>query len=154
VRRLQSYTSLPAGGVDESSLSALAKKLRLAPTYSVAILNSPPGYLALLDPAPAHLQVAYKPDQTFDAVQLFVNSTDELRELGPGAIKAVKPDGLLWIAYPKGGKTRGATDLPATPWWTKRDVLGEITGVMGYKPVAFVKIDETWTALRFKHALP
>jgi len=140
--------------MDESSLSALAKKLRFAPNHSVAILNSPPGYLALLDPAPAHLQVTYKPDQTFDAVQLFVNSTDELRELGPGAIKAVKPDGLLWIAYPKGGKTRGATDLPATPWWTKKDVLGEITGVMGYKPVAFVKIDETWTALRFKHELP
>jgi hypothetical protein len=150
VRRLQSYTSLPAGGVDESGLSALAKKLRLASNHAVVILNSPPGYLALLDPAPAHLQVAYKPDHTFDAVQLFVNNTDELRVLGPGAINAVKPDGLLWIAYPKGGKTRGATDLPATPWWTKRDVLGEITGVTGYKAVAFVKIDETWTALRFK----
>jgi hypothetical protein len=62
----------------------------------------------------------------------------------------VKLDGLLWIAYPKGGVTRGATDLPATPWWTKRDVLGEITGETGYKPVAFVKIDEDWTALRFK----
>ena len=68
------------------------------------------------------------------------------------AIKAVKPGGLLWIAYPKGGVTRGATDLPATPWWTKRDVLGEFTGETGFKPVAFVKIDETWTALRFKKA--
>lgn len=57
---------------------------------------------------------------------------------------------LLWIAYPKGGKTRGVTELPATPWWTKRDVVGEITGVTGYKPVAFVKIDDDWTALRFK----
>jgi len=154
VRHLQSYTSLPAGGIDESKLSALARKLRLAPNHEVVILNSPPGYLALLDPGPAHLQVAYKADQTFDAVQLFVNSTDELRALGPGAIRAVKPDGLLWIAYPKGGKTRGTTDLPATPWWTKRDVLGEITGVTGYKPVAFVKIDDTWTALRFKHEMP
>jgi hypothetical protein len=152
LRRLQSYTSLPAGGVEGSALSALAKKLRLQPGHEVAILNSPPGYLALLDPAPAHLQVAYRPDQTFDAVQLFVNNTDELRSLGPGAIGAVRPDGLLWIAYPRGGKTRAATDLPATPWWTKKDVLGEITGVTGYKPVAFVKIDETWTALRFKRA--
>jgi len=151
VRHLQSYTSLPAGGVDASKLSALARKLRLAPDHEVLILNAPPGYLALLDPGPAHLQVACKPDQAFDAVQLFVNSTDELRALGPGAIKAVKPDGLLWIAYPRAGRTRGATDLPATPVWTKRDVLGEITGVTGYKPVAFVKIDETWTALRFKH---
>ena len=30
------------------------------------------------------------------------------------------------------------------------DVVGEITGVTGYKPVAFVKIDDDWTALRFK----
>lgn len=150
MRHLQSYTSLPAAGVEESALSALAKKLRLKPTDAVAILNAPPGYLSLLDPAPAHLQVEFKPEQTFDAVQLFVNNTEELRRLGPGAIGAVKDDGLLWITYPKGGQSRGATDLPATPWWTKRDVLGEITGVTGYKPVAFVKVDESWTALRFK----
>ncbi len=93
-----------------------------------------------------------KPSTVYDVVQLFVSNVDELRALGPAAIKAVKPDGLLWIAYPKGGATRGATDLPATPWWTKRDVLGEITGETGYKPVAFVKIDEDWTALRFKRA--
>ena len=83
-------------------------------------------------------------------VQLFVNDVDELRTLGPSAINAVRPDGLLWVAYPKGGVTGGATDLPATPWWTKRDVLGEITGETGFKPVAFVKIDDDWTALRFK----
>jgi len=28
-------------------------------------------------------------------------------------------------------------------------VLGEITSETGYKPVAFVKIDDNWTALRF-----
>ncbi len=150
MRHLQSYSSLPAGGVDKSNLSALARKLRLQPDSAVAILNSPPGYLALLDPAPAHLQVEYKAGQAFDAVQLFVNSVEELRAIGPGAIRAVKPDGLLWVTYPKGGQARGATYLPATPFWTKSDVLGEITGETGYKPVAFVKVDETWTALRFK----
>jgi hypothetical protein len=62
----------------------------------------------------------------------------------------VKPGGLLWITYPKGGQGGGATDLPATPSWMKRDVLGEITSETGYKPIALVKIDETWTALRFK----
>jgi hypothetical protein len=29
-------------------------------------------------------------------------------------------------------------------------VLGEITSVTGYKPVAFVAIDDNYTALRFK----
>ncbi len=28
--------------------------------------------------------------------------------------------------------------------------LGEITSETGYKPVAFIAMDDTWTALRFK----
>ena len=144
--------SLLAMGQDSPALSALAKKLRLAPDHHVAVLNAPPGYLDQLGPAPADLVSALKESTLYDVVQLFVNDAEELRSLGAAAIKAVKPGGLLWIAYPKGGVTRGATDLPATPWWTKRDVLGEFTGETGFKPVAFVKIDETWTALRFKKA--
>jgi len=144
--------SLLAMGQDSPGLSALAKKLRLAPDHHVAVLNSPTGYLDQLKPAPADLYTALAPSTLYDVVHLFVNNAEELRSLGAPAIRAVKPGGLLWIAYPKGGVTRAATDLPATPWWTKRDVLGEFTGETGYKPVAFVKIDETWTALRFKKA--
>ncbi len=148
MRRLQSYTSLPAAGAEV--FSPLAKKLRLAPEHRVAIINAPAGYLDKLAPAPRDLYREVKAGETYDAVQLFVNNGDELRALGPAAIRAVKPDGLLWVAYPKGAVTRGATDLPATPAWSKRDVLGEFTGELGFKPVAFVKIDEDWTALRFK----
>jgi hypothetical protein len=105
-----------------------------------------------LSPGPSDIDSEVQPSQIYDVVQLFVNSVEELRRLGPQAIRAVKPAGLLWITYPKGGQTLGATDLPATPWWTKRDVLGEITSVTGYKPVAFVAIDDIYTALRFKRA--
>jgi hypothetical protein len=31
-------------------------------------------------------------------------------------------------------------------------VLGDITSERGYKPVAFVAVDDNWTALRFKRA--
>ncbi len=150
MRHLESQRSLLALGNDSPGLSALAKKLRMAPNHHVAVINAPPGYVVQLAPAPADLYTALTDSTLYDVVQLFVNTVDELRTLGPSAIKAVKPDGLLWIAYPKGGSAAGATDLPATPWWTKRDVLGEITGETGYKPVAFVKLDDTWTALRFK----
>jgi hypothetical protein len=149
MRHLQSQRSLPALG-RKQLLSPLAKKLRLEPNHRVAILNAPEGYLESLAPGPADLHTGLEALDGFDAVQLFVNSVEELRAMGPAAIKAVKNDGLLWITYPKGGKTRGATDLPATPWWMKRDVLGETTTVTGYTPVAFVKIDDNWTALRFK----
>jgi hypothetical protein len=149
VRRLQSQRSLPTQGKDRPLLSSLARKLRLEPNQRVAIINAPDGYLDSLAPGPADIATMLRPAERFDAVQLFVNGVEQLRSFGPAAIRAVTDDGLLWVTYPKGGKTLGVTDLPATPWWIKRDVLGEITSVLGYKPVAFVKIDDTWTALRF-----
>ena len=147
---LDTQRSLPVVGADKTGFSPLAKKLRLAAEHRVAVLNAPDGYLAQLKPGPADIRTELHHDETCDAVLLFVKDVDELRRLGPPAIRATRPNGLLWITYPKGGKTGGVTDLPATPMWVQRDVLGEITSETGYKPVAFVAVDETWTALRFK----
>jgi hypothetical protein len=147
---LDSQRSLPTIGPDKLGLSLLAKKLRFAAEHHVAVLNAPDGYLTQLQPGPAEIKTALELNESYDGVLLFVKDVDELRRLGPAAIRAAKPAGLLWITYPKGGKTKAATDLPATPWWVQRDVLGEITSQTGYKAVAFVAIDENWTALRFK----
>lgn len=147
---LDTQRSLPVVGADKTGFSPLAKKLRLAAEHRVAVLNAPDGYLAQLNPGPADISTELRHDEAYDAVLLFVKDVDELRRLGPPAIRATKPNGLLWITYPKGGKRGGVTALPATPSWVQRDVLGEITSETGYKPVAFVAVDETWTALRFK----
>jgi len=150
VGHLDSQRSLPVVGADKTGFSPLAKKLRLAAGHSVLVLNAPAGYLEKLSPGPAGITTEPLPNHEYDVVLLFVLGSDELRRLGATAIQATKAGGLLWISYPKGGQTAGATDLPATPWWVRRDVLGEITSIQGYKPVAFVAVDETWTALRFK----
>ena len=147
---LDSQRSLPTMRPDATGLSPLARKLRLQADHSVAVLNAPAVFAARLRPGPRTVATELQPNETFDAMLLFVNSADELRRLGPAAIRAARPDGLLWISYPKGGPARGATDLPATSWWVQRDILGEITSVTGYKPVAFVAVDDNWTALRFK----
>ena len=149
---LDSQRSLPVFGEGKAGFSSTAKKLRLAAGQKVAIVNAPEGYIAQLGPGPADIGTQLSPAAVYDVVQLFVNTAGELRREGPAAIRAVKPGGLLWITYPKGGATRGVTDLPPTPWWMKRDVLGEITSVSGYKPVAFIAIDDSYTALRFKRA--
>jgi hypothetical protein len=150
VGHLDTQRSLPVVSQREGGFSPTAKKLRLLAEHRVAVLNAPQGYLDMLRPGPANISTQLEPSQTYDAVQLFVKDTDELRRLGATALRAAKPNGLIWITYPKGGKTRGATDLPATPWWIQRDVLGEITLESGYKPVSFVAVDGNWTALRFK----
>lgn len=148
---LDTQRSLPAIGAEgKSGLCVLAKKLRLLEDHHLALLNAPDGFASRLQPGPRHVHTAADPAGADDAVLLFVRNVEELRRLGAAAIHSVKPNGLLWIAYPKGGETKGVTDLPATPWWVQRDVVGEITSVSGYRPVAFVAIDETYTAMRFK----
>ena len=150
VGHLDSQRSLPVFDPAAGGLSALAKKLRLTAEHSVAVLNAPEGFAARLSPGPTTITTQLEAAKTYDAVLLFVRNQEELRALGAGAIRAARPGGLLWIAYPKIGATAGATDLPPTPWWTQHDVLGELTAETGYRPVAFVAVDDMWTAMRFK----
>lgn len=135
MRHLQSYSSLPANP-KESGLSPLAKKLRLKPEHILAIVNAPPAYMETLEPGPATIVTELKPGHTYDAVQLFVNSVDEMRAMAAEAARAVNPDGLLWVTYRKGA--------------FKNDVVGQVFGETGLKPVTLVKIDEVWTAVRLK----
>jgi hypothetical protein len=135
VRHLQSYSSLPANP-QESTLSALAKKLRLKAEDTLAVLNSPPGYLAYLAPGPATIVTELKPDVAYDAVQVFVNDEEELRAISGPAVRAVKPDGLLWVTHRKGA-------------W-KNEVLAEVFSESGFKPQSLLKIDEQWMASRLK----
>ena len=147
---LDSQRSLPAIGAEKTGFSALAKKLRLVPGNSVLVLNAPNGYLEMLNPGPRDITTEPQPNRSYDVVVLFVSDAEELRRIGATAIHATRGTGLLWVTYPKAGEKAGATDLPATPQWLRSDVLGEMTSVKGYKPVSFVAVDETWTALRFK----
>src|SRR5256885_14219298 len=104
-----------------------------------AILNPPPGYLRRLEPLPDGTKIRARPSKDLDFVQFFAANTAELRRLGPRAIRAAKPDGILWVAYPQGGKTKAGTDLPATPWGNHRDMLGQSTGEKRERPVVFSK---------------
>jgi len=59
----------------------------------------------------------------------------------PAALDALRPDGVLWISYPKAGAL--GTDLT-------RDRGFELIQRAGYEGVLQVAVDETWSALRFK----
>src|SRR5438876_4281809 len=99
-----------------------------------AIVNPPPGYLRRLEPLPDGTKIRVRPSKDLDFVQFFAANTAELRWLRPRAIRAAKSDGILWVAYPKGGKTTAVTDLRPTPWWKHGTALGEIRGEKGNRP--------------------
>src|SRR5258708_13060406 len=112
---LDTQRSLPVVGADKTGLSPLAKKLRLAAEHQLVVLNAPDGYLGLLKPGPAAVTTELHQGMAYDAVLLFVKDVDELRLLGPSAIRQTMPNGLFGITYPTGVKPCGVTYLPATP---------------------------------------
>ena len=78
---------------------------------------------------------------TVDDLQVFVRDTADLRKLDPKVFQRVRPDGTLWVCFPKGGKS--ATDLSRDVLWKameQKDLLG----------VTLVSIDDTWSAMRFR----
>jgi len=79
---------------------------------------------------------------TFDFVHLFIKSKDEVDSMGPQAVKAVKPEGVLWISYPK-GSSKIKTDINRDKGWDSVKALG-------FEGVSMISIDETWSAIRFR----
>ena len=122
--------------------SSLVKKLLIKPGQRVAVLKPPPGFLDRLEPLPDQVELHTKPFGKSDFVLLFVRNKAELNELGPKAIGAVKPDGLLWIAYQK-KSAKVDTDLT-------RDVGWSVVDKAQLEGVALVSIDEVWSAMRFR----
>ena len=90
--------------------SSLAKKMKLKSGQRAAVVNAPDGYLKALSPLPAGVEVAEKLQGKFDWVQVLVKTKAELDKLIPKVVRALKPDSLLWISFPK-GTSKIQTDL-------------------------------------------
>ena len=119
----------------------LAQKLQIK-SGKLIVLNAPKGYAEQLTAALNHLTVSTRASGQAEAVLLFVNSLAEVAERTPKAIKAVKPDGMLWIAYAK-GTSNVKTDV-------NRDKLWVAVQPIGWQPVRQIALDDVWSAMRFK----
>ncbi len=124
--------------------ASLAQKLQIKAPQTLSVMNAPTGYLAKLKAELTGITVLKCSKTKSEAVLAFVNNLAEADKFFPLAITAVKPDGLLWIAYPKGG-SKSRTDV-------NRDRLWEATGNTGWRPVRLVALDDTWSVMRFRPA--
>jgi hypothetical protein len=122
--------------------ASLSQKLQLKSSHQLGILNVPDDYVTKLRANLVGIPLSIPAKGKSDAVLAFVNSLAEAKKLFPRAITAVKPDGLLWIAYPKGG-SKIKTDV-------NRDRLWEVTAKTGWRPVRLVVVDDVWSAMRFR----
>jgi hypothetical protein len=123
----------------------LIKKLHLKPGMRFIAMNAPQGFRRTLGPLPEGATQEQALRGIFDLILLFVSSKKELEGQWAKALTSLKPDGLLWVAYPKKG-SGVASDLTAM----SGDWEGSIDSE--WQPVSMIAVDEHWSATRFKHA--
>jgi hypothetical protein len=117
-------------------------KLGIRSGFSVRLIAPPTNCAALLGPMPADAALHSGGAGPFDAVILFVPTTETLTTHSADALAALKAGGLLWLAYPK--KTGAiASDMTRERAW-------EAFAALEFRPVSQIAIDETWSALRFR----
>src|SRR5690606_229647 len=78
----------------------LAQKLGMAPGQRVALIGAPAGFAATLDP-PDGVELRDAARGHVDLVLLFTAARRDLARRLPTLGRAVHPDGMLWVAWPK-----------------------------------------------------
>src|SRR5687767_10827416 len=119
--------------------SPLAKKMKLKSGLKAAVIKAPENYVDMLK----H-DTALSPtlNGKFDWIQIFVRNKEELEALVPKAAKALRPESMLWITFPK-GSSKIQTDLTRDKGW-------EILQKLDLKWLTLVSVNETWSAFALR----
>lgn len=119
--------------------SPLAKKLKLKPGLKAAVIYAPENYVDTLK----H-DTALSPtlNGKFDWIQIFVRTKAELKALAPKAARALRPESMLWISFPK-GSSKVQTDLTRDRGWESLEALE-------LKWITLVSVNETWSAFSLR----
>ena len=122
--------------------SALAGRLLIGPGQSALVLNAPAGYEDAIQPLPPDATLTAVAEGVHDVVVLFASNRGDLERGGSRACAAVKPDGVLWMAYPK-PKAGAGSDLTRDHGWGTLHAAGLVAG-------EHITLDSDWDALRFR----
>lgn len=118
-------------------MQELIKKLKYKEGTAL-VLNPPEGY---------HLGIETnlaEEEELYDFVQIFVNNSEDVKNMLPKTLSNLKDDAVFWITYPK-QSSKIKTDI-------NRDSLFKLVQELSpYRAVSNVAVDEKWSALRFRH---
>lgn len=119
----------------------LLKKLGIKSGFVIQVINEPRNYFDLLKNLPEKIIISEKADSRHDFIHVFTKSKYELIDLLPQLRDMIKPNGIIWISWPK--KASGIeTDLSGN----EVRAIGLLNKLVDIKVCA---IDETWSGLKF-----
>lgn len=118
----------------------LARKLGLSEGQAVCYVNPPDGFEELVGEVPDGLRVLSDLDGPLDLVVCFVSARRVLEQRLTALRRAIEPDGMLWVAWPK--RASGVeTDVT-------EDVVRDVALPRGLVDVKVCAIDATWSGLK------
>lgn len=123
-------------------MTPLFKKLNLATTRVVHVLNAPSSFEGELE-ALAGVDVKRVVTGKVAFAIAFVKTLAEVERASAELTGSAQDDAVLWMVYPKGTSKRYKCEF-------NRDTGWKSLGQAGYEPVRQVAIDEDWSALRFR----
>ncbi len=122
------------------SLTPLAKKLGFKPGIRIRLINEPEYYWRLFNDLPPNLIITSDPEHKKDCVHFFTKEASELYKVLPMLPEDLKPDGMIWVSWPKKA-AKIITDVTET---TIRDFALKI-GLVDIKVCA---VNDTWSGLK------
>ena len=125
--------------------TTLAQKLRIKEGSTVVTLHAPADYAKTIAPLPKGVAITNKLAKANTFIHLFVKDRAQLTMEFPKAAKALAPDGLIWISFPKGGSGI-QTDLNRDKGW-------EAIGVQ-MRWMSLISFDATWSAFLIERTAP
>ena len=124
-----------------SSGKQLSQKLGIKPGFRIFVDSPPKPYRAIVGELPDGAKILSRLAASIDMVHLFAKEAAELAGKLRGLRKAIAPDGMIWVSWPK--KASGmATDLGDV-------VVRDLALPLGLVDIKVCAIDDTWSALKF-----
>jgi hypothetical protein len=126
--------------------TVLVKKLGIKEDFRVGFVNSPKGFEKELKPLPNNVKIMVEHlSKPLDLIILFADSERALNKAFSNLAQKLKPNGMLWIAWPK--KSSGVpTDLSF-------DNVQQIGLRAGMVDVKICAVNDMWSGLKFVYRL-
>ena len=118
----------------------LAKKLGYKEGCRVRICGAPVNYLTLVSPIPHGVTISNRLSTEIDIWHFFTRSYSELESKLPTLMKAIEPDGAIWISWPK--KSSGV------PSSVTEDSIRKAALPLGLVDIKVCAVDDTWSGLK------
>lgn len=122
------------------SPNPLVKKLGIKAGHRLAVLDAPPHYDALVAPLPPGVVHGAVEEGDLDVIHLFVTERDRLEEALPPLMRAIVPNGMIWISWPK-----RASKVPTT---VTEDVIRAVALPLHLVDIKVCAVDAVWSALK------